>query len=108
MKKRTRKPGVFDKGYKSPYGTYKGERGNPDQWRGSFGARFSNQEIHEILGEDDPWSILGLKPGASQDEIKSAFRKKAIETHPDRNPHLKGDGAPFRRVKAAFDKLSIS
>jgi DnaJ-class molecular chaperone len=106
MKKRTRKPGPFDKGYTPRYGTYKGEHGSPDQWQQAFGARFSNQEIHEILGEDDPWGILGLKPGASQSEIKSAFRKKAVETHPDRNPHLNGDTGPFRKVKAAFDKLS--
>lgn len=106
MKKRTRKPGPFEKGYVNPYGTYTGERGNTNQWRQSFGARFSNQEIHEIIGEDDPWGILGLKPSASQSEIKSAFYKKAKETHPDHNPQLKGDTGPFRKVKAAFDKLT--
>lgn len=104
--KKPRKPGPFDKGYVNPYGKYKGERGSPDQWRESFGSRFSGAEIHEIIGDDDPFGILGLKPGATQEEIKSAFRRKAIETHPDRNPQLKGDTAPFRRVKAAFDKLS--
>jgi len=43
---------------------------------------------------------LGLNPGI--DEIKSAFRKKALETHPDR---VGGDTEAFKRVKAAYDLL---
>lgn len=97
---------VFEK-YKNPsfapYGTYEGERGNPEQWKFAFGARFSEREIGEIIGNDDPWGILGVRPGATQEEISTAFRGKAMETHPDRNPGK--DGSEFRRVKAAYDKL---
>ncbi len=88
-----------------PYGRSEGP-GSPADWANAFKQRFSNVEIHEIIGDEDPWTILGLKPGATQDEIKTAFRRKAIETHPDRNPQLNGNTEPFRRAKAAYDKLT--
>jgi hypothetical protein len=45
------------------------------------------------------WSILGLDPKASVAEIKAAFRKRALETHPDRG----GDARAFDEAKRAFD-----
>lgn len=44
------------------------------------------------------WSILGIARDATSDEIKKAFRKKALETHPDRG----GDPAVFRAVERAY------
>jgi curved DNA-binding protein len=44
----------------------------------------------------DYYDILGVKRGASQAEIKKAFRKLARQSHPDRNP---GDAAAERRFK---------
>jgi hypothetical protein len=49
-----------------------------------------------------PHHILGVEPGASLDELKLAWRRAALATHPDRG----GDPAAFRRAKAAFDCLS--
>lgn len=34
----------------------------------------------------EPFSILGLEPGASDSEIKKAYRKLSIQYHPDKNP----------------------
>lgn len=48
-----------------------------------------------------PESILGVDPGASLDEIKRAFRRLALATHPDRG----GDPAGFIRVKWALDEV---
>ena len=53
----------------------------------------------------DPYKELGVARGASQDEIRKAFRKLAKEFHPDKNP---GDTAAedrFKRITAAFDIL---
>jgi hypothetical protein len=36
------------------------------------------------------WEVLGLAAGADQDAVKRAYRKRALETHPDRG----GDAAP--------------
>jgi hypothetical protein len=46
------------------------------------------------------WSILGLEPRATVEEIKRAFRKRALETHPDRG----GDAEAFRTVRRAYDQ----
>ena len=53
----------------------------------------------------DPYKELGVARGASQDDIRKAFRKLAKEFHPDKNP---GDTAAedrFKRITAAFDIL---
>lgn len=51
----------------------------------------------------DPYKELGVARGASQDEIKKAFRKLAKELHPDKNPGKKEADERFKRVTAAFD-----
>ena len=47
-------------------------------------------------------ALLGLSPGATLEEIKRAYKKRALETHPDRG----GDPDVFRRVQRAFERLS--
>lgn len=47
-----------------------------------------------------PWAILGIEPNASLDAIKRAYRKRALETHPDHG----GDGERFRAVQRAYEK----
>ncbi len=46
------------------------------------------------------WSTLGIEPSASAAEIKQAFRKRALETHPDQG----GDAEVFRAVREAYDE----
>jgi len=50
----------------------------------------------------DYYSTLGLQRGASDDEIKKAYRKLAMKHHPDRG----GDQAKFKEISTAYDALS--
>lgn len=50
----------------------------------------------------DYYSTLGVGRNASQDEIKSAYRKMAMKHHPDRG----GDEATFKKISEAYDVLS--
>lgn len=53
----------------------------------------------------DHYMILGVLRGASQDEIQKAYRKKAREFHPDKNP---ADSAidQFHSIQEAYQILS--
>ena len=54
----------------------------------------------------DPYQVLGVAPGASQDEIKKAYRKKAKLYHPDLNPNNPSAAKKMEEVNEAYDLLS--
>ena len=54
----------------------------------------------------DYYEILGLSKGASNDEIKKAFKKKAMKFHPDRTGNDKTAETKFKEAKEAYDVLS--
>ncbi len=49
------------------------------------------------------WSVLGLLPGASLTEVKQAFRKRALETHPDQG----GDAERFLELQHAYENVLL-
>lgn len=55
---------------------------------------------------DDYYEILGLKPGASQDEIKAAYRKLSKKYHPDVNDAANAS-VVFRLINEAYNALVI-
>lgn len=54
----------------------------------------------------DPYSILGIARGASEQDIKSAYRKLAKQLHPDANKDNPGAADRFSQVTQAYDLLS--
>ena len=54
---------------------------------------------------DDPYKVLGISQGATQDEIKRAYRKKAKECHPDLHPNDPNAERRMNEVNEAYDML---
>jgi DnaJ-class molecular chaperone len=55
---------------------------------------------------DDPYKILGLDRGVSEDEIRRSYRKLAKKLHPDLNPGDKQAEERFKEISQAYDLLS--
>ena len=71
-----------------------------DPFEKDFREDYLNPEQKENI--QDNYSVLGLKKSASDEDIKLAFRKKILETHPDK---VGGDGAEFIKVRQAYESL---
>ncbi|MFA6023858.1 MAG: molecular chaperone DnaJ [Candidatus Gracilibacteria bacterium] len=56
----------------------------------------------------DLYSVLGVEKNATEADIKRAYRKKAQEHHPDKNPGNKEAEQKFKQVQEAYDVLSDS
>ena len=58
------------------------------------------------MASKDYYESLGLKKGASEEEIKRAFRKLAIKYHPDKNQGNKEAEEKFKEINEAYQVLS--
>ena len=54
----------------------------------------------------DPYEVLGIQRGASDEEIKKAYRAKCKRWHPDLNPNDPTAEEHFKEVQAAYDAIT--
>lgn len=54
------------------------------------------------------YDLLGVSPDANEDEVKKAYRKKAREHHPDKNPDDPEASQKFQEMLAAYEILSVT
>ena len=96
------------KGFMDGYKTYDTSDGYGSawDWKKSFHKRMSKEEADAILNTDDPYDILGLKRGATQAEIKKAFKTLAKLWHPDLNPDRVAEATlKMQKINAAYSLL---
>ena len=73
-------------------------RGEPPSHEKDEAARVSPKRP-KAEGPRSVWDVLELSPAASSEDVKRAYRKKALLTHPDHG----GDEAAFREVQHAYE-----
>jgi len=76
-----------------------------DAAQGGNSDSSSNKLLEEIIRQDDFYDVLGVSKSASDREIKKAYRKRCVQTHPDKTS---GDRRAFDKVAEAYDVLSDS
>jgi DnaJ-domain-containing protein 1 len=74
------------------------------------GVHHAAERLFFTAPESGPWQVLGIKPGASPEEVKSGFRRLAIQFHPDSlqalNETQREEAAKaFMRIEEAYREI---
>jgi DnaJ-domain-containing protein 1 len=82
-----------------------------DQARDGAGDRQSRATHSDSTAPHNPYTILGVEPGASKEEIKAAYHSLAAKYHPDKVQHLGKEFQElaerrFKEIQQAYEHLS--
>jgi hypothetical protein len=73
-----------------------------DPWPSEASRRPRERRAGEARREQEGsvWSVLGVERGVTEEELKAAYRRRVLETHPDQG----GDAVELRRVLKAYEE----
>tara|TARA_R110001592_G_scaffold160185_2_gene392245 strand:- start:452 stop:874 length:423 start_codon:yes stop_codon:yes gene_type:complete len=69
-------------------------------WNSFFGME--SPVADNSTDENEDFKIMGLKKSSSREDLKKAYKKMSLKTHPDK---IGGDGSTFKRMRQAFDNI---
>ena len=84
--------------------------GRGEGTRGAYQENQQRAQAEQRFSRHDPYDVLGVPRGASQDEIRRAYRKLVVKYHPDKVDHL-GDEfkvlaeKKFKQIQEAYQEL---